>query len=127
MSFAKANIAIAFVFSKFGPWTRRYVSFLGVSNKLSTSVGMEGALHFVMTIAKLETYLLHQFVLVPTGLDYLRTITFILVIASLMQMVEIILEKVSPALYQVLGVFLPLITTNCALLGVAILALGLEW
>ncbi len=87
-------------------------------------MGMEGALHFVMTIAKLETYL---FVLVPTGLDYLRTITFILVIASLMQMVEIILEKVSPALHQVLGVFLPLITTNCVVLGVAILALGLEW
>ncbi len=127
MSFAKTNIAIAFVFSKLGPWTLRYVSFLGVSNKLSTSVGMEGVLHFVMTIAKLVTYLLHQFVLLPTGLDYLRTITFILVIASLMQMVEIILEKVSPALYQVLGVFLPLITTNCNVLGVAILALGLEW
>ena len=100
--------------------------FLGVSNKVTTSVGMSGAVLFVMTIATLVTYLLHEFVLVPTGLDYLRTITFILVIASLVQMVEIILKKVSPPLYQALGVFLPLITTNCAVLGVAILALGLE-
>lgn len=100
--------------------------FLGVSNKVSTSVGMSGAVLFVMTIATLVTYLLHQFVLVPTGLDYLRTITFILVIAALVQMVEIMLKKVSPPLYQALGVFLPLITTNCAVLGVAILALGLE-
>ncbi len=100
--------------------------FLGVSNKVSTSVGMSGAVLFVMTIATLATYLLHQFVLVPMGLDYLRTITFILVIAALVQMVEIILKKVSPPLYQALGVFLPLITTNCAVLGVAILALGLE-
>ncbi|MBI9040146.1 MAG: RnfABCDGE type electron transport complex subunit A [Lutibacter sp.] len=100
--------------------------FLGVSNKVSTSVGMSGAVLFVMTIATMATYLLHQFVLVPAGLDYLRTITFILVIAALVQMVEIILKKVSPPLYQALGVFLPLITTNCAVLGVAILALGLE-
>lgn len=100
--------------------------FLGVSNKVSTSIGMSGAVLFVMTIATLATYLLHQFVLVPMGLDYLRTITFILVIASLVQMLEIILKKVSPPLYQALGVFLPLITTNCAVLGVAILALGLE-
>ena len=100
--------------------------FLGVSSKVSTSVGMSGAVLFVMTTATLVTYLLYQFVLVPTGLDYLRTITFILVIASLVQMVEIILKKSSPALYQALGVFLPLITTNCAVLGVAILALGLE-
>ena len=100
--------------------------FLGVSNKVSTSVGMSGAVLFVMTIATTVTYLLHQYVLVPMGLDYLRTITFILVIAALVQMVEIILKKVSPPLYQALGVFLPLITTNCAVLGVAILALGLE-
>lgn len=100
--------------------------FLGVSNKVSTSAGMSGAVLFVMTIATLVTYLLHQFILVPAGLDYLRTITFILVIAALVQMVEIILKKVSPPLYQALGVFLPLITTNCAVLGVAILALGLE-
>ncbi len=100
--------------------------FLGVSNKVSTSVGMSGAVLFVMTIATLVTYLLYQYILVPAGLDYLRTITFILVIAALVQMVEIILKKVSPPLYQALGVFLPLITTNCAVLGVAILALGLE-
>lgn len=100
--------------------------FLGVSNKVSTSVGMSGAVLFVMTLATMVTYLLHEFVLVPAGLDYLRTITFILVIAALVQMVEIILKKVSPPLYQALGVFLPLITTNCAVLGVAILALGLE-
>lgn len=100
--------------------------FLGVSNKVSTSVGMSGAVLFVMTLATLVTYLLHQFLLVPMGLDYLRTITFILVIASLVQMVEIMLKKVSPPLYQALGVFLPLITTNCAVLGVAILALGLD-
>ncbi len=100
--------------------------FFGVSNKVSTSVGMSGAVLFVMTIATVTTYLLYQYVLVPAGLDYLRTITFIVVIASLVQMVEIILKKVSPPLYQALGVFLPLITTNCAVLGVAILALGLE-
>ena len=100
--------------------------FLGVSNKVSTSIGMSGAVLFVMTIATTVTYLLHQYVLAPAGLNYLRTITFILVIAALVQMVEIILKKVSPPLYQALGVFLPLITTNCAVLGVAILALGLD-
>lgn len=100
--------------------------FFGVSSKVSTSVGMSGAVLFVMTIATLVTYLLYQYILVPAGLDYLRTITFILVIAALVQMVEIILKKVSPPLYKALGVFLPLITTNCAVLGVAILALGLE-
>lgn len=100
--------------------------FLGVSSKVSTSTGMSGAVLFVMTIATTVTYLLHQYLLVPMGLEYLRTITFILVIAALVQMVEIILKKVSPPLYQALGVFLPLITTNCAVLGVTILALGLE-
>jgi electron transport complex protein RnfA len=100
--------------------------FLGVSNKVSTSVGMSGAVLFVMTIATTVTYLLNTYVLIPSGLSYLRTITFILVIAALVQMVEIMLKKVSPPLYQALGVFLPLITTNCAVLGVAILALGLE-
>ncbi|MDX1828829.1 MAG: RnfABCDGE type electron transport complex subunit A [Lutibacter sp.] len=100
--------------------------FLGVSNKVSTSVGMSGAVLFVMTIATTATYLLYEYILVPAGLDYLKTITFILVIAALVQMVEIILKRVSPPLYQALGVFLPLITTNCAVLGVAILALGLE-
>ena len=100
--------------------------FLGVSKKVSTSIGMTGAVLFVMTIATLVSYLIHNYILVPFGLEYLRTISFILVIASLVQMVEIMLKKVSPALYQALGVFLPLITTNCAVLGVAILALGLE-
>ncbi len=100
--------------------------FLGVSSKVSTSVGMSGAVLFVMTIATITSYLLHQYILIPLGLDYLRTITFILVIAALVQMVEIILKKVSPPLYKALGVFLPLITTNCAVLGVAILAIGLE-
>lgn len=100
--------------------------FLGVSNKVETSIGMTGAVLFVMVLATIVTYLLHQFVLVPFGLIYMRTITFILVIASLVQMVEIMLKKVSPPLYQALGVFLPLITTNCAVLGVAMLAIGLE-
>ncbi len=100
--------------------------FLGVSKKLSTAVGMTGAVTFVMTLATLITYLLHSYLLLPLGLEYLRTITFILVIATLVQIVEIILKKVSPSLYQALGVFLPLITTNCAVLGVAILALGLQ-
>ena len=100
--------------------------FLGVSNKVSTALGMSGAVLFVMSISGMVTYLIHQYVLVPYGLEFLRTISFILVIASLVQMVEIILKKMSPALYQALGVFLPLITTNCAVLGIAILALGLE-
>ena len=100
--------------------------FLGVSKKVSTAVGMTGAVTFVMTLATLVTYLIHTYLLVPLELEYLRTISFILVIATLVQMVEIILKKISPALYRALGVFLPLITTNCAVLGVAILALGME-
>jgi len=96
--------------------------FLGVSNKISTSIGMSGAVLFVIVLATMVTYLLHQYVLVPLELTYMRTITFILVIAALVQMVEIVLKKVSPALYEALGVFLPLITTNCAVLGVAMLA-----
>lgn len=97
--------------------------FLGVSNKISTSVGMGGAVVFVMTLATIVTYLIYQFVLVPLGLGFLQTISYILVIAALVQMVEIILKKVSPSLYQALGIFLPLITTNCAVLGVAILVI----
>lgn len=100
--------------------------FLGVSKKLSTAVGMTGAVTFVMTLATLVTYLIHSYLLVPLELEYLRTISFILIIATLVQMVEIILKKISPSLYRALGVFLPLITTNCAVLGVAILALGME-
>ena len=94
--------------------------FLGVSNKLSTATGMSGAVCFVITLATVVTYLLNQYLLVPLGLTFLQTISFILVIAALVQMVEIILKKISPSLYQALGIFLPLITTNCAVLGVAI-------
>ncbi|MDY7034569.1 MAG: electron transport complex subunit RsxA [Thermodesulfobacteriota bacterium] len=101
--------------------------FLGVSNKLSTATGMGGAVLFVMTLATIVTYLIQQYILVPLGIGYLQTITYILVIASLVQMVELVLRKVSPALYQALGVFLPLITTNCAILGVAILVIQKEY
>lgn len=94
--------------------------FLGVSQKVNTAIGMSGAVAFVLVLATFVTYLVQIFVLNPLGLEYLQTISFILVIASLVQMVEIILKKVAPALYQALGVFLPLITTNCAVLGVAI-------
>ncbi|MBR1873116.1 MAG: electron transport complex subunit RsxA [Bacteroidales bacterium] len=94
--------------------------FLGVSNKLSTASGMSLAVCFVITLATLVTYLLNKYLLVPLGLTFLQTIAFILVIAALVQMVEIVLKKVSPSLYQALGIFLPLITTNCAVLGVAI-------
>jgi len=97
--------------------------FLGVSKKVETATGMGAAVAFVLTIATLVTYLVQKFVLDAFGLEYLQTITFILVIASLVQMVEIILKKVSPALYQALGVFLPLITTNCCILGVTILVI----
>ncbi len=96
--------------------------YLGVSAKVSTSVGMSGAVMFVMTLATLVTYLIYNYVLVPIGIEYMQTISYILVIASLVQMVELILKKVSPALYQALGIFLPLIVTNCAILGVTILA-----
>ena len=97
--------------------------FLGVSKKIDTAVGMGMAGSFVLTIATIVTFLLQKGVLEPFGLQYLQTITYILVIAALVQMVEIVLKKVSPALYQALGVFLPLITTNCAILGVAILVI----
>lgn len=97
--------------------------FLGVSKKVDTALGMSVAVAFVMVLATIVTYLVQIFVLEKFGLQYLQTIAFILVIASLVQMVEIILKKVSPALYQALGIFLPLITTNCAVLGVAILVI----
>ena len=97
--------------------------FLGVSQKVNTSLGMSAAVAFVMTLATIVTYLIQKFVLDAFGLQYLQTIVFILVIAALVQMVEIVLKKVSPALYQALGIFLPLITTNCAVLGVAILVI----
>lgn len=94
--------------------------FLGVSNKLSTATGMSAAVCFVITLSTLVTYLINKYLLLPIGLQFLQTIAFILVIAALVQVVEIVLKKVSPALYQALGIFLPLITTNCAVLGVAI-------
>ncbi|TKG95857.1 RnfABCDGE type electron transport complex subunit A [Puteibacter caeruleilacunae] len=101
--------------------------FLGVSKKISTAVGMTGAVAFVMVLATIVTYLIQKSVLDPLGLGVLQTISFILVIASLVQLVEIVLKKVSPALYQALGVFLPLITTNCAILGVALLTIQYEY
>ncbi len=100
--------------------------FIGVSNKVDTAIGMTGAVAFVMVIATTVTYLLQHYLLLPLGIGFMQTITYILVIASLVQMVEIMLKKVSPPLYQALGIFLPLITTNCAVLGVAILAVQKE-
>ena len=97
--------------------------FLGVSKKVETATGMGAAVAFVLVIATIVTYLIQKFVLDAFGLQYLQTIAFILVIAALVQMVEIVLKKVSTALYQALGVFLPLITTNCCILGVAILVI----
>ncbi len=101
--------------------------FLGVSSKVETSLGMGAAVTFVMAIASVVAWLLQTYLLVPFGIEYMQTIVFILVIAALVQMVEIILKKVSPALYQALGIFLPLITTNCAVLGVAILMIQKEF
>lgn len=101
--------------------------FLGVSNRLSTATGMSGAVCFVITLATVVTYLVNRYLLVPFGLEFLQTIAFILVIASLVQIVEIVLKKISPSLYQALGIFLPLITTNCAVLGVAITVVSKEF
>ena len=95
--------------------------FLGVSKKVDSAIGMGAAVAFVLTLATIVTYMIQKYVLVAFGFEYLQTIAFILVIAALVQMVEIILKKSAPALYQALGVFLPLITTNCCILGVAIL------
>ena len=97
--------------------------FLGVSNRVNTAIGMAGAVTFVMVLATIVTYLIQTFVLDRLGIGFMQTITFILVIAALVQMVEIILKKISQPLYQSLGIFLPLITTNCAVLGVAILVI----
>ena len=101
--------------------------FLGVSKKIDTSLGMSAAVAFVMVLATVVTSMVQTYVLVPHHLEYLQTIAFILVIAALVQMVEIILKKASPALYQALGIFLPLITTNCAVLGVAILVVQKDY
>lgn len=98
--------------------------FLGVSKRISTAIGMTGAVTFVMVIATIVTFFIQNLILVPFSVQYLQTISFILVIAALVQLVEIVLKKVSPPLYQALGVFLPLITTNCAILGVAIMTIS---
>lgn len=101
--------------------------FLGVSKRISTAAGMAGAVIFVMVLSTLVTFLIQHYILKPLDLGYLQTISFILVIAALVQLVEIVLKKVSPSLYQALGVFLPLITTNCTILGVAILVIQKEF
>lgn len=101
--------------------------FLGVSKKVETAVGMGFAVTFVMALASVISYLVHYFLLVPLKLEYLQTIAFILVIAALVQLVEMTLQKLVPALYQALGVYLPLITTNCAVLGVAIININEEY
>ena len=101
--------------------------FLGVSSKVETSLGMGAAVTFVMALSSLVTWLIQTYILVPLGIEYMQTIVFILVIAALVQMVEIVLKKVSPSLYQALGIFLPLITTNCAVLGVAIAMIQKEF
>ncbi|HAT61700.1 MAG TPA: electron transport complex subunit RsxA [Prevotella sp.] len=101
--------------------------FLGVSKKIDAAIGMGVAVTFVLTLSTVVTYLVQIYVLNPYHLQYLQTLSFILVIAALVQMVEIILKKVSPALYQALGIFLPLITTNCCVLGVAILVIQKQY
>jgi electron transport complex protein RnfA len=101
--------------------------FLGVSGKINTSVGMGMAVIFVMSLANLVTFLIQNYVLVPLHIEFMRTITFIFVIAFLVQVVEIILKKVAPPLYQALGIYLPLITTNCAVLGIALLAVQKDY
>jgi electron transport complex protein RnfA len=101
--------------------------FLGVSKKVDTALGMGMAVTFVMTIAAVVTWLIQYLILIPFGLEYLQTIAFILVIASLVQLVEMIIQKTSPVLYQSLGIFLPLITTNCAVLGLAVLNIQKEY
>ncbi len=95
--------------------------FMGVSRKLETAMGMALATTFVLTLSSVCSYLVNEYLLAPLGLEYLRTITFILVIAAVVQFTEMFVRKTSPLLYQVLGIFLPLITTNCAVLGVALL------
>ncbi|MEW7977276.1 MAG: electron transport complex subunit RsxA [Candidatus Sedimenticola endophacoides] len=95
--------------------------FMGVSKKLETAIGMGMATTFVLTLSSICSYLLNEYLLIPLGIEYLRTIAFILVIAVLVQFTEMVMHKTSPVLYQVLGIYLPLITTNCAVLGVALL------
>lgn len=101
--------------------------FLGVSKKIDTAIGMGAAVVFVMGLASVVTYLIQYFVLVPLNITYLQTIAFILVIAALVQLVEMFIQKMSPSLYQALGVYLPLITTNCAVLGVCLINITGEY
>ena len=101
--------------------------FLGVSKKLSTAVGMTGAVMFVMTLANVVSWFVFHFLLKPNGLVFLQTISFILIIASMVQLVELALQKLSPPLYRSLGIFLPLITTNCAVLGCAVMSIQNEY
>lgn len=101
--------------------------FMGVSNQLETAIGMSAATTFVLTLASVCSYLTYTYILLPLGLPYLKTIAFILVIAALVQFTEMVVHKTSPLLYKVLGIFLPLITTNCAVLGVALLNINLEY
>ena len=101
--------------------------FLGVSKKLETAVGMSGAVLFVLTMASVATWLIYHYVLVPFDLAFLRTVSFILVIAVLVQLVELVLQKLSPALNKALGIYLPLITTNCAVLGLSVLNIQKEY
>ncbi|NLC66186.1 MAG: electron transport complex subunit RsxA [Clostridium sp.] len=117
MIFISAMLVNNFVLSRF----LGICSFLGVSKKRDAAVGMGFAVLFVMVIASLGTWTVNEYLLAPNNLDYLKTVTFILVIASLVQFVEMVIKKMSPALYESLGIFLPLITTNCAVLGVAFL------
>jgi electron transport complex protein RnfA len=101
--------------------------FIGVSKKMDTATGMSMAVIFVITVAGAVTWMVNQYILVPFEIEYLQTIAFILVIASLVQLVEIVMQKTMPALYRALGIFLPLITTNCAVLGVALLNIQKEY
>ena len=112
-----------FIFSKF----LGICPFLGVSKKTNTAVGMGLAVIFTMTLASALTYVVYRFILVPAELEYLKTIAFIIVIASLVQFIEMFLQKSLPALYFALGIYLPLITTNCAVLGVALLNITNEY
>ena len=100
--------------------------FMGVSSKVETAIGMALATTFVLTLASVASYILNTYVLQPLGIEYLRTITFILVIAVVVQFTEMVVNKTSPKLYRLLGIFLPLITTNCAVLGVALLNVNAE-
>lgn len=100
--------------------------FIGVSKKLDSAVGMGFAVIFVMTIASITTWMIYNFILIPLDLAFLQTIVFILVIATLVQLVEMIIQKISPPLYKALGIYLPLITTNCAVMGIALIAVVKE-